>query len=246
MMTLKTSHTIQKLKFLWVIPGVIIIALACSELDEKYAETDTSASTEMTIPEREDGMLYVIDGKIFEVHEKVINEVLQPEAIQSINVYKGDKAMEMYGNIGKNGVIEIVTKSQDFTERLTAFHEQNQLMLPGVPQTDSQGGQIFMVVEQMPEFPGGQEGMMNYLSTNIVYPEQAVEEKIQGRVYIQFVINTEGGTEQLKILRGTHPLLDNEAYRVVQEMPAWQPGMQRGRPVSVSYTVPINFALPNE
>ncbi|GAO30919.1 ferric siderophore transport system, periplasmic binding protein TonB [Geofilum rubicundum JCM 15548] len=246
MMTLQTSHTIKKLKFLWVIPGVIIIALACSELDEQYAETDASASAEMTIPEREDGMIYVIDGKIHEVHEKVIHEVLQPEAIQSIHVFKGQQALERYGNLGKNGVIEIVTKSKDFGERLTTYHKNNQGNIPSEPQTDSEGRAVFMVVEQMPEFPGGQQELMNYLATSIVYPEQAIKEGIQGRVYIQFIINTEGRTEQAKILRGVHPLLDNEALRVVQEMPTWQPGKQKGRAVSVSYTVPINFKLQDE
>jgi beta-lactamase regulating signal transducer with metallopeptidase domain len=124
MMTLQTSHTIKKFKFLWVIPGIIIIGLACSELDEKYAETDAPASAEMTIPKREDGMIYVIDGKIHEVHEKIINEVLQPEAIQSINVFKGQQALEKYGNLGKNGVIEIVTKSKDFGERLSSLSQK--------------------------------------------------------------------------------------------------------------------------
>jgi TonB family protein len=243
MMTFQTSHTIQKLKFLWVIPGVIIIALACSELDEKYAETDAVESAELTTFEIKEGMLYVIDGEIHEVHEKIIHEVLQPEAIQSINVYKGDKALEKYGNIGKNGVIEIVTKSQDFTERLSAFTQKNRGEMPSEKQTDSQGGEIFMVVEEMPEFPGGQEGLMNYLATNINYPVEAAEASIQGRVYVQFIINTEGGTEQIKILRGVHPLLDNEAYRVIETMPAWKPGKQRGRNVSVSYTVPVNFKL---
>jgi len=246
MMTIQTSHTIKKLKFLWVLPGVIIIALACSELDEKYAESDTSETAEMTIPVREDGALYVIDGKIHEVHEKVINEVLQPEAIESINVYKGDKALEKYGNIGKNGVIEIVTKSQDFTERLTAFTEKNKGNMPPEKQTDSQGRAIYNIVEEMPEFPGGQEGLMNYLGSNIKYPPEAQAGKIQGRVYIQFVINTEGQTEQLKILRGVHPLLDNEAYRVIETMPAWKPGKQKGQNVSVSYTVPISFVLSDK
>lgn len=100
-----------------------------------------------------------------------------------------------------------------------------------------------MFVEEMPEFPGGQEALMNYLATNIRYPKAAMEEGLQGRVYVQFVINTEGQSEQIKILREAHPLLDNEAYRVVAEMPRWKPGMQSGQPVSVSYTVPVNFAL---
>jgi TonB family protein len=243
MMTLQTSNTIKKLKFLWVIPAIIIIAMACSELDDKYAETDPIESAGVTTFEIKDGMIFVIDGKIAEMHEKIVFEVLQPEDIESINVIKDDSGMKKYGNIAKNGVVEIVTKSDNFVERLIAFSEKNAPKLPEVPQTDSKGNQLFMVVEQMPQFPGGEEALKTYLSTSVKYPQEAVEEGIQGRVFIQFIINSEGGTELPKVVRSVHPLLDNEAMRVIEEMPTWKPGVQRGRNVSVSYTVPVNFVL---
>ena len=104
-------------------------------------------------------------------------------------------------------------------------------------------GEIFMIVEEMPEFPGGQEALQRYLASSIKYPVIAQENGIQGRVYIQFVINSKGEVTNATVLRGVDPSLDREALRVVEAMPKWKPGRQRNRPVRVSYTVPINFVL---
>lgn len=104
-------------------------------------------------------------------------------------------------------------------------------------------GEIFMIVEEMPEFPGGTEALQKYLAQSVRYPVIAQENGIQGRVYIQFVINQNGEVTNADILRGVDPSLDREALRVVEAMPKWKPGKQRNRPVRVSYTVPINFVL---
>ncbi|MGQ1947448.1 energy transducer TonB [Geofilum sp. OHC36d9] len=104
-------------------------------------------------------------------------------------------------------------------------------------------GEIFMIVEEMPEFPGGQAALQKYLASSVKYPVIAQENGIQGRVYIQFVINTKGEVTNATVLRGVDPSLDREALRVVEAMPKWKPGKQRNRPVRVSYTVPINFVL---
>lgn len=104
-------------------------------------------------------------------------------------------------------------------------------------------GEIFMIVEEMPEFPGGTEALQRYLAQSVRFPVIAQENGIQGRVYIQFVINQNGEVTNATILRGVDPSLDREALRVVEAMPKWKPGKQRNRPVRVSYTVPINFVL---
>ena len=104
-------------------------------------------------------------------------------------------------------------------------------------------GEIFMIVEEMPEFPGGTEALQKYLAQSVRFPVIAQENGIQGRVYIQFVINQNGEVTNADILRGVDPSLDREALRVVEAMPKWKPGKQRNRPVRVSYTVPINFVL---
>jgi TonB family protein len=103
--------------------------------------------------------------------------------------------------------------------------------------------QVFFVVEKMPEFPGGEEALRKYIATNIKYPKTAQENDVSGKVYVTFVVSEDGSVANAKIARGVDPSLDREALRVVNSLPRWQPGTQRGIPVNVQYTVPINFAL---
>jgi len=103
--------------------------------------------------------------------------------------------------------------------------------------------QIFYIVEEMPEFPGGELALRKFLANSVKYPVIAQENGIQGKVYITFVVGTDGNVKNIKISRGVDPALDKEALRVVGESPRWRPGKQRGRAVNVSYTVPINFVL---
>lgn len=99
----------------------------------------------------------------------------------------------------------------------------------------------FAYVDDKPEFPGGDMGLMKYLAENTKYPEIAKENGISGRVFVQFVIDKTGAVTRVKVLRGVDPVLDAEAIRVVTAMPRWKPGMQRGKAVPVTYQVPINF-----
>ncbi|WP_321373771.1 energy transducer TonB [uncultured Draconibacterium sp.] len=103
--------------------------------------------------------------------------------------------------------------------------------------------QVFFIVEDMPEFPGGDEALRKYIANALSYPEIAQEKKIQGKVYVSFVVEKDGSVGDAKIARGVDPSLDKEALRVVKALPMWKPGRQRGEPVRVQYTVPINFAL---
>ena len=125
--------------------------------------------------------------------------------------------------------------NQDAMVDFTAVYE--------VPEETREDGEIFMIVEEIPEFPGGEGELQKYLASSVRYPVIAQENGIQGRVYIQFVINQRGEVTNVTILRGVDPSLDREAVRVVEAMPKWKPGKQRNRPVRVSYTVPINFVL---
>ena len=103
---------------------------------------------------------------------------------------------------------------------------------------------VFVVVEKMPEFPGGQQALFKYLSENVKYPVIAQENGIQGRVICQFVVNRDGSIVDVEVVRsGGDPSLDKEAIRVIKSMPKWKPGKQRGKPVRVKYTVPVNFKL---
>jgi protein TonB len=101
----------------------------------------------------------------------------------------------------------------------------------------------FTTVEQMPEFPGGQEGLMAFLRKNVRYPPKAVEVDIQGRVMISFIVNAKGMVEGAKVMRGIGGGCNEEALRVVNAMPKWKPGKQNGQAVKVYYTLPVSFKL---
>jgi len=103
--------------------------------------------------------------------------------------------------------------------------------------------EIFTIVETMPEFPGGQAKLFEYLGKNTKFPPAAKANSISGKVYVNFTIGKDGKIRDVKIIRGVHDLLDREALRVVKAMPAWKPGKQRGKSVAVSYNLPINFIL---
>ena len=103
---------------------------------------------------------------------------------------------------------------------------------------------VFEYLDNMPEFPGGEKAMMEWLSQNILYPKEAVDGKIEGRVMISFVIEKDGSVSNAKVIRGIDESLDNEALRVVNAMPNWKPGMQDDQPARARFTIPVSFKLP--
>ena len=98
-------------------------------------------------------------------------------------------------------------------------------------------------LDQQPEFPNGNEGLVKYLSENIVYPKKALKKSITGRVLVQFIIDKTGKVVDVTVPRSIDKSLDKEAVRVIKAMPNWKPGMKGGQPVKVKYTIPINFKL---
>jgi TonB family protein len=109
--------------------------------------------------------------------------------------------------------------------------------------TTSKGEDIYTVVEKQPAFPGGQDGLVKFLMENIKYPAPAIEKGIVGKVYLTFVVKADGAVTDVKILRGVGGGCDEEALRVVQMMPKWEPGTVKGKPVNVQFNLPINFQL---
>jgi TonB family protein len=102
---------------------------------------------------------------------------------------------------------------------------------------------VFLVVEDMPEYPGGEEAFRKDIAEAVKYPDEAKKKKIKGKVFVSFVVNKVGKVEDVKIERGVDPLLDKEAMRVIKQLKTWKPGSQRGEKVKVRFTVPIEFAL---
>ncbi|MBN2484650.1 MAG: TonB family protein [Bacteroidales bacterium] len=111
---------------------------------------------------------------------------------------------------------------------------------------ENKESKIFTQVEQMPEFPGGMEALMRYVQNNLVYPQEAADEQAGGKVVVSFVVNNEGFVTEAKIEKGVSEVLDNEALRVVNLMPKWSPGKNRGKTVNVQFTLPIMFSPPEE
>lgn len=114
---------------------------------------------------------------------------------------------------------------------------------PPKPKQEEVEDEVFVVVEVQPEFPGGNTAMMKYLSDNIKYPVIAQENGIQGRVITNFVVERDGSITDVQVVRGVDPSLDKEAVRVIQSMPKWKPGKQRGSTVRVRFTLPVVFRL---
>ena len=106
--------------------------------------------------------------------------------------------------------------------------------------------EVFMVVENMPEFPGGLNACLKFLADHVAYPKEAAEKKIQGRVIVQFVVMKDGSIANARVIRSVDPLLDAEALRVIGLMPKWKPGTQRGQAVNVKFTMPITFRLDKD
>ena len=113
-----------------------------------------------------------------------------------------------------------------------------------VTEPDENG--IFQVVEQQPEFPGGMAELMKYLQKNLRYPQICKEQRVQGRVILQFVVNADSTITDVNVIKSVNPHLDEEAVRVVKAMPKWNPGKQRGEPVRVRFTLPVTFRLPKD
>lgn len=245
MMTKKQSSKYAWARLLYVVPIVALslAATAKTVVDYKVVGTpetpNTTPSDEVVVNETaplvevdsensllvEDEMnpivedkktpLIIIDGQI---STKKLDEI-DAKAIEAISVIPAETAMKLWGKKGENGAVTITMKKGDDDEK--AFHH----------------------VEKMPEFPGGDMAMMEFLSKNIKYPVEAQKKELQGRVVVSFVVEKDGSLSDVKVAKSVDPQLDEEALRVVKSMPNWTPGMQNGKAVRVKYYVPISYRL---
>ena len=158
--------------------------------------------------------LYVVDGTIMKGNNL---EDIDPNTIGSIDVLKGETATKLYGDQGKNGVVSIHLKKEK---------------------------EVFVIVEELPSFPGGIDELKAFVTANLKYPAYALEKGIQGPVTVGFTVAEDGSVTDAKIKSGVDLSLCQEALRIVNSMPKWNPGTQRGMPVSVKYEMPINFTYP--
>jgi len=166
------------------------------------------------------------EPEVEEPEPEQIEEIVEPE----IKIVENDVKTEAL-NIKSS---EDDNQAVDFTPTAPVIEEE-----------EEESNEIFdfAKVEKMPEFPGGMQALMKYLSSNINYPQDAIETGIYGRVYISFVVEKDGSITDVQVTRSVHPSLDKEAARVVKNMPKWAPGKQLNKPVRVRYTLPVNFRL---
>lgn len=145
--------------------------------------------------------------------------------------------------------IQIVDDNVEVKEDLNVNAEMDQdekveeYVAPEIEEEDISEREVFTIVEEMPDFPGGMAKLGEYLAKNIKYPQMAREAGIQGKVFINFVVEKDGSIADVKVMRGIGGGCDEEAIRVVKSMPKWKPGKQRGKAVRVSYNLPVNFKL---
>ena len=152
-------------------------------------------------------------------------------------------------SVGLLGVNQVALAQQPDTQRM----DTTEVILEGcvVPvqkmgEVGNPEHEVYQIVEQMPHFPNGEEAMMQYIAEQVKYPAEAKKADAQGRVFVGFIVEPDGSLSDFKVLRGIGHGCDEEALRVVESMPKWKPGMQKGKAVRVQYLVPVNFKLETE
>ena len=165
-----------------------------------------------------------------------VDPLLDKEALRVINAMpKWKPGMHEGKAVNVKYTIPVMFKlSGDNTDSKSASNQRE-------AQVDENG--VYMVCDQMPMYPGGMQELMKYLQKNIKYPHEAKENGIHGRVIVLFIVEKNGSIKDTKVVRGIDPSLDNEALRVINAMPKWEPGKHKGETVSVKYTVPVAFKL---
>jgi len=197
------------------------------ESKNKITNEDGSLNTRTPNGEKP---LFVIDGKIATEDEF---KAVKTDMIEKVTVLKDKSAIAVYGEKGKNGVVIITKKTTEITGKKE--------FKPAIGLPDKDG--VYSVIEKMPLYPGGESELMKFIGQNLRYPVKAQERGIQGRLIIRFVVNKLGKVEKAEVLRGLDQEMDQEGLRVINLLPDWIPGEQKGEKVSVYYTLPITFKL---
>lgn len=213
-------------KTTWLLVGFVLI-LAAMFVAFEWTERDKQVTTDSGI-----------EMPIFE--EEMVPVTEQEEPKQAPPPPEAPKVEEVL-QIAENDANVQETTIQSSEEDNKAV--EIKYVEPVVEEEEPVEEEIFMVVEEMPEFPGGMAECLKFLGKNIKYPTIAQENGVQGRVIVQFVVNSDGSIVDPVVVRSVDPYLDKEALRVIQTMPKWKPGKQRGKAVRVKYTVPVTFKL---
>lgn len=183
-----------------------------------------------------------------EIDESLLNrEIVMDEEMVEITKQEEQKPepVEQPQQTTQLEIVDNEVETEDI--KINAEVEQNEVIeeyvAPEVVEEDVVEQEIFQIVEEMPQFPGGEQKLMEFVAKNIKYPQIARETGIQGRVFVGFVVEPDGSISNVKLLRGIGGGCDEEAMRVIKSLPKWKPGKQRGKAVRVSYQIPVFFKL---
>ena len=236
-----------------LIPGLILLALFYNGAFGKPEEEQITVNTDVELTSIEDN----IEEEIEEEEEFQLppepEEVITPEEVaneQQVTAilvtedenFEEDKQVKNQDEVMDNAAMLGQVDVTEGVEDLNKTRIIDQVIVEEKPVVNDQVYNMAMV-EQQPEFPGGQQAMYKWLGDHINYPPVAAEEGVQGKVIVEFVVSKTGAVENVRVLRGRHPALDKEAIRVVKAMPNWNPGRNNGNPVKVTYTLPVTFKL---
>ena len=217
--------------------GVVLIKSKGQPGNKSDSQVNSDKKAEVIGADKDNPPLYFVDGVLTD--PKDLGQT-KPDMIDNISVLKGKTATDLYGEKGKNGAVMIYTKAK-------AASQAGKGVPYSADKIENQDGLlVFRVVEDMPEFPGGEQALRNFIGSNIKYPDYAVKKNLQGTVFITFVVKSDGTVGNAKVVRGVDASLDQEALRVVNLLPVWKPGKQKGQAVNVAYTIPVQFKLDGE
>ncbi len=225
MMTRVRTANIASLKLVLIIPVAILLMMVFSSFENSI---DRLGENQETGP---------VPTSVSKAIEIIRTPEIKAEAKQEIPTPPPPPPVSASGETsGKSrpATVQVELKMDGAVDNEGRIAEEQK---PAIP------SEVFVVVEEMPQFPGGDEALMQFIYNNIEYPENAKTNNIQGRAIIRFAVLADGSVDQVTVLKGVDPSIDAEAIRVIRMLPEWKPGRQGGKPVNVWYSVPVTFQL---
>ena len=181
--------------------------------------------------------------EVLQNEEMMTYQATELQIVEDQNVNEEDEIMSQDERMQTDAIAGSVTNSEGTTNINNISEHINEVVVEDKKPVEEKPAEIFKSVEQMPQFPGGDEALIKYLSSHINYPPMAAENNIQGRVVVAFVVDKTGKVGEVNVVRSVDKDLDREAVRVCKSLPKFVPGRQNGQPVSVWFTLPVTFKL---
>lgn len=213
---------------------------------EKLAQIEQENMEELVVEVEDEPIEENQMEQEIEIPEALPEEILNTEKFTEFLVVENEKEIEQVKTSDEVKETETALGHTTFdqgTDDLNVTREHKEEVIVEEKRPEPPSNQVFESVEQMPQFPGGEGELLKWISTHIKYPTMAMENGVQGRVVVRFVVTRDGSVGDVQVLRSKDPDLDREAVRVVKSLPKFIPGKMNGQAVNVWYTLPVNFKL---